>query len=405
MNTNLRPWVVGILIGTASEVVAAALLLNYLPIIIANVVMLPVILAGDATAALIASSSRKGSMLACMATGVLYAALINAINYTRGVGIYSSLHTASFLLVGIAYQVIALEIVAAVMGLITYRLFIKKTTADEKVVSRRKTLHNMRLLGSVLIGGFTIAVLVVGTPGPSVLLGVFVGGAAAALIASGSKRASIAVGAVATLVSLIAVYPDKADAVSGIRTGSLLVAWAANTGVFGSAYAAQIFLAMLYLLLGGLGGLTYYYLRLHATGHKMFLRNMRATMGILIGAVLAAVLAIGFPGIMIFVWLPIGGMAAALIASGSRKFSFAVGVAAVLISFIFGTAPGLSSKSSASSATLPNSETAFGAVTYALSGFVYTIHAIVMAIYLLLGGIGGIAGYYTKKPLTHAGIC
>ena len=131
MKANLR-LLAGILIGVVGELLVILAAIIYLPRNPAEVIALLMLLVGDAIAVLIANGSRKISVFAGMATGILYCVPVNITNYTTQAGMYSSSHPASFIVINIIYQVLFLGGVGAAMGLITYRFFIKKRTARGK---------------------------------------------------------------------------------------------------------------------------------------------------------------------------------------------------------------------------------------------------------------------------------
>ena len=131
----------------------------------------------------------------------------------------------------------------------------------------------------------------------------------------------------------------------------------------------------------------------------VFLRNMRIVTGVLIGALFIVFLVVNTTGIVTLLDMTLGGVVAALIAAKTKKAAAAIGVATILVAFAFGAYPGLNV--STTGTVPPQLNHSVSARVSTLNLYLDALYVLLVILYMILGGIGGVVGYQIKKMEVH----
>lgn len=395
----------GVLVGLAVGILFSALGHRYLSLPLYAVLTYLLLLAEGAIAALIANSTRKTSAFVGILTGLLNLVISYTARYVQGIDIYPFSGTFNL-------QLFALAIVAEVLivitlgtlgGMLAYRILTKKPSAKKVQVPS----HKARNMAAILISAVFTSLLIYGRSGVVDLLGIVIGSMlAAALSTSNSRKAYAAFGIAAIFLSFVlGTYPEGIYNVDpGVNAGTSppFLIQVVNATTIGPTAVHAVF-AIFYLILGGIGGLSVYYIKKAMPKYwksQRVLRMARPAIGIILGALLIAFISPLWAGTFFIIGMPLGGILAVLIAPGSRNLCIAYGVLAVLLSFALGTLPGFHIGPTSTTGA-PPSQVAQMAINVALFGYLYGIYALAVIFYLVLGGIGGLVGYYITKTRTY----
>jgi len=249
---------------------------------------------------------------------------------------------------------------------------------------------NKKILSGILVG--IVLAKLIGFPSSYYtslsllsIFGILLGSMTAAAISETTFRKSIVVGLILGIIF-------------GVAWTSLIylvqpASWAYI--VNSSRYSLPPLFAMVIIILtaivGGIGGLIGHYILIRKkTSPSAVDRNFRIVFGVFFAAFVVVILEIFiFRYVLTMLAMVIGGIIAAFIIKEKRRASMAAGIITVIVVFIFGGGP-----ASGKGSVTPNTPQllAFG---FSLLNLMMGL--IIYIIYMALGGVGGLIGYYISK--------